>query len=480
MKTLQFKCKLLTDVVLNQRAATEGNQESLDFIPGSNFLGIAAGTLYKDKSLESLTIFHSGKVRFGDAHPAKADKRALRVPAGMFQPKSSDDKTVYLHHEINDFEKVADLQLKQCRKGFYIFSENKGTKVDVEKSFAIKSAYDREMRRSKDEQMYGYESLQPGSEWLFEVSIDDDLNIEKEITDALQGTKRIGRSRTAQYGLVKIDVEKSFQTELSVEITDHAVVYADARLIFLDEYGLPALQPTAANLGFSGGEINWNKSQIRTFQYAPWNFKRQARDADRCGIEKGSVIYVQKSEDADKLEYTGNGWVGVYQNEGFGKILINPGFLKPSGNNGKALFQLGEAEKGKNKEDKVNSVDPLFLYLESRAKQVEKEKEIYSKVNEFVDRYKDDFTKEAFASQWGSVRSIAVQNSCNKKLKAALFEDKKGYLTHGVAKDKWEERGRIGKFEKFFDELPKEFTDREVQSAIINLSAEMAKIARRK
>lgn len=42
MKTLQFKCKLLSDVILNQRAATEGNQESLAFIPGNCFLGIVA------------------------------------------------------------------------------------------------------------------------------------------------------------------------------------------------------------------------------------------------------------------------------------------------------------------------------------------------------------------------------------------------------------------------------------------------------
>jgi hypothetical protein len=310
------------------------------------------------------------------------------------------------------------------------------------------------------------------------VSIDDDLNVEKDITVALKGTQRIGRSRTAQYGSVEIDAAKPFDSVQSEVIADHVVVYADARLIFLDEYGLPTLQPTAANIGFSGGDIDWNKSQIRTFQYAPWNFKRQARDTDRCGIEKGSVIYVQKSEKSDKLDYTGNGWVGVYQNEGFGKIIINPEFLTASGNNGEALFQLEEAEKeDKNKVSENNgttSSDPLFAYLESQAKQVENERKIYSKVNEFIGEYKDKcgFTKEAFASQWGTVRNIAIQNSCKENLSTALFDGKTGYLTHGVAKDKWDERGRIGEFRKFFDDLSEEFmkdkldkkvTDREVQ-----------------
>ena len=42
MKTLYFKCTLLTDVIITQSAATDGHQSTLDYIPGSNFLGICA------------------------------------------------------------------------------------------------------------------------------------------------------------------------------------------------------------------------------------------------------------------------------------------------------------------------------------------------------------------------------------------------------------------------------------------------------
>ena len=72
MKILQFKCHLHSDVIINQKAATVGNQSSLDFIPGSNFLGISASELYNKYSSDPYTtwlLFHSGKVRFGDAHP---------------------------------------------------------------------------------------------------------------------------------------------------------------------------------------------------------------------------------------------------------------------------------------------------------------------------------------------------------------------------------------------------------------------------
>jgi hypothetical protein len=66
MTTLKFKCTLLTDVILNLKSATEGNNQTLDFIPGNCFLGIVAGKLYAQKtSAENLDLFHNATVRFG-------------------------------------------------------------------------------------------------------------------------------------------------------------------------------------------------------------------------------------------------------------------------------------------------------------------------------------------------------------------------------------------------------------------------------
>ena len=45
------------------------------------------------------------------------------------------------------------------------------------------------------------------------------------------------------------------------------------------------------------------------------------------------------------------------------------------------------------------------------------------------------------------------------------------YLTHGVAADKWSERGRLNTFKEFFKNLD----DNNAQMAIINLAAEMSK-----
>ena len=82
MKTLKYKCTLLSDIILTQNAGTKTQQGTLDFIPGNAFLGIAASKLYGTLSQEeSLEMFHSGHVRFGDAHPLSGNIRSLRIPA---------------------------------------------------------------------------------------------------------------------------------------------------------------------------------------------------------------------------------------------------------------------------------------------------------------------------------------------------------------------------------------------------------------
>lgn len=485
MKKIQFKCTLLSDVIINQKAATEGRLQTLDFIPGSNFLGIAASVYGELSDEESLLAFHSGKVRFGDAHPGIQSNRSLRIPLSYSYPKlSSIEKELYVHHAINDHQKLKDKQLKQCRTGFYVFNEKKATEVKVDNNFAIKSAYDREKRRSADEKLYGYESIRKGIEMYFELAYDDDVpeDLITKLKSALIGSKRVGRSRTAQFGLVKIEEGNYFSVSSKTSNNSDLIIYADGRLIFIDEYGNPTYTPKPESFGLSKGKIDWEKSQIRTFQYSPWNFKRGTRDTDRCGIEKGSVIVINDAVFEDDLKE----YVGYYQNEGFGKAIYNPDFFEvKDGDNGRAVWQVKMADKKSNKQDdKVSDYKPvdnnLTKYLKNQKQEQESETKIYELVNSFVEGNGKLFKGKTFASQWGNIRSLAMQHQQKDKLKLELFTKTRdgkpyAYLTHGVAREKWEERGRKKVFETFFDSLSEDKT----QFAIVNLAAEMAKICRR-
>lgn len=482
MKRLKFECTLLSDVIVNQKAATEGNNTTLDFIPGNVFLGIVAKS-YDKFGANAMEVFHSGKVRFGDAHPVAKDQpqlRTLRVPASLYYPKLQGlDGKLYVHHCYKRENDEPKQQLKQCRNGFYAFGV--GTEACgavVEKSFAIKSAYDSVMRRSRDEQMYGYESIDQGTKFLFDIEVDSDT-LADDIKAALEGQRHVGRSRTAQYGLVNIketDYQEPGSTSSLVTLDggSYATVYADGRLIFFDNDDELTFQPTAEQLGIENGEIDWEKSQVRTFQYAPWNGRRHTRDADRMGIEKGSVFVVKIN--GEKPDFASR-YVGSYQNEGFGKVIYNPQFLEAClEKNGEATVSLktpGAEAMSCGAATAINGATPLLQYLERKRQNNEEDEEIYRKVNEFVSKYCDRFNGERFASQWGAIRSIAMQGKGYDDIHEALFEKEKGYLSHGQAQPKWEERDR----RKYLEEFVKAYKERGllVRKALVNLSSEMAK-----
>lgn len=504
MKTIQFECVLLSDLVLNANPATEGPQSTLDFIPGGNFLGIVASKYDTLTPKQQMTIFHSGKVRFGDAHPMVGDKmiRTLKVPASMYYPKlPSEEEYLYLHHFIrrdSSEEKRKMPQIKQCRSGFYAFDDNIGVLAYPERYFCMKSAYDSSLRKAQDNKMYVYEALRKGSRFLFDVEIDAD-GVESFIIDSLCGIHHIGRSRTAQYGLVEIkqvsyEETQSLKEPLVINGHKYISVYADSRLVFLDENGQPTYQPTAEQLGVKG-DIDWSLSQVRTFCYAPWNGHRKTRDADRAGLEKGSVFMVRTDQ-----EVTGHRYVGSYKNEGFGRVIYNPDFLSGDSATGFATYSLTKSER----EEKVKgntslSGTPLLNYIAKQQEKKEASDFIFEKVNEFVTDNRGKFKEMTFASQWGTIRSIAMGCKSSDDIYDELFDKQKeyqhyaspsdgenriekksnGYLTHGVAENKWKQSGRAKILRIFMDDICVMHKDY-LKEAVVNLASEMAKISRKK
>lgn len=485
MSRLRLRCVALTDIVLNERSATEGNQRTLDFIPGSNFLGIVASHLYREKNPEeALLLFHTGDVCFGDAHPSSGGVRGLRVPASMYYPKLGDLRDAcYIYHAVPDWtdDALAALSLKQCREGFYRFppSGGRARKVPTMRSFVIKSAYDKEHRRSKDERMYGYESLDKGCEFYFEVIFSERAEcFRDEVRACLLGERRVGRSRTAEYGRVLIE-EFDYAQESSCDDRpdeEDIVVYADGRLIFLDAYGLPTFRPSAADLGVPGGEVRWDKSRVRVFQYAPWNFKRQARDADRCGIEKGSVFVVRRPA-GFRVDTERVACVGAYRAEGFGAVIYNPDFLRADAEGRTMIFAPGAPDAdtaARVVATDVPAVDsPLLRSLRARKAREASLAETLERVNGFIDKHAALFAgDEAFASQWGTLQSIALRMGDS----GALLDAIRAYIDHGVAHEKWQRRHRGEHLLRFLEESDAGH----LHALVVNLAVEMRLITKKK
>ena len=471
---LKFSCTLKSSVILNTHSASQGNNTTLDYIPGSCFLGIVANRLFpsggETTDPEAWRIIQSSEVKFSDAHPAVIDNRAIKIPATYMLKKDvsiTKAKNGDWYNTLNQNAPDPNAQYKQCREGFYAFIDGKKkvAKNKCLKSFAIKSAYNRDMLRSMDEQMYGYESLECGQKFYFTVDCPNELKL--KIHNALAGIQRIGRSRSAQYGQVEIKLEDYNEPQSHYNEPEDGLtyIYADSRLVFINPESMEhTFAPSLDMLHLKEGEILWGKSQIRTFQYSPWNYKRQCFDSDRTGIEKGSVIVVKDAVFAEKTNYIGN-----FQNEGFGKILVNPEFLKKDK---QYKFEDTEGDEHE-KKDKNNEVIP---YLERKRAISKQFSDIGTKVNSFVDDNSALFRDEKFKSQWSTIRAWAMRYSDADQLKAALFENGTGYLMHGKAAKKWE-GNRISIFQNFFNyyfdsDRRKEYTS----EAVINLAAQMSKI----
>ncbi|MCQ2974327.1 MAG: RAMP superfamily CRISPR-associated protein [Bacteroidales bacterium] len=483
---LQYKCTLETDVVISQSARTEGHQQSLDYISGNVFLGIVAkGGNYDSFKEKALDVFHSNKVRFSDAHLAINGCRSVKIPNVMFYQKGKDikddDYKCYIRYFLSKDEEnklvEADknFQLKQCRNGFYSLVDGKFVTKDICKSFAIKSANDKNKRRSADEKMYGYQSICKGAEFLFEINFNGvDADLINKIDGYIQGIHHIGRSKTAQYGCVKIEKANyadipTLDQAFEIDGEKYVSIYADSRLIFIDENtGLQKYQPSEKDLNLpDGAKIDWTKTQIRTFDYAPWNFKRQTREADRTGIEKGSVFVVNVTKCNCKVPYQ-TSFVGYYQNEGFGKVICNPEFLAVEDKYfAKYTPQKEDEEKAEQTKAMLEGT-ALLEYLNNR--KTSKLDDVYKAVENFINSDGKKFEgKEKFASQWGAIRGIATATNKASDIKKNIL----AFIGHGVKSSDWTDGAKPTRY----DVLEEFMNDNAVniRQSVIHLATEMGK-----
>ena len=411
MKELIYQVEFLSDVVLPATSNTEGNIEQLDFIAGSNFLGMVAKN-YKDFK-DSFEVFHSGAVKFGDAHIICDDKLTYKMPLSYFHEKL-DDKTLLNHHLIGNFTKYN--QLKQKRKG-YITKENDITYIEY--NYLQKSSYDKDKRRSKDSMMFGYSAIKSGTLWQFSIKYNDISEKDLELLQtSIVGKQRLGKSKSAQYGLVKI-TQKGSSEAIEDKNSNELMLYAKSRLSLFDDEGNPTYDLKYLFDGLKEENVVYEKCQLKTSTFTPYNGARQTKDYERICINKGSVI-VLKGIDKKEIPQ----FVGAYQSEGFGEIVLNPKFLLQN------KFSL--ISESKNQEKKTVSIESnVARFLQNRVTKKENELNILNEVDTFIEEYKSLY-KNIKPSQWGKIRSICTSGS------DSFLDEVKEYIGHGTKE--WENK----------------------------------------
>jgi len=425
VKKLIFNVTFLSDVVLLATSNTEGNSRELDFIPGSAFLGMVAKE-YESFS-DSFQIFHSGDVRFGDGHLLCNNQPTFKMPLSYFHEKLDMDATqIYNHHFIDDFSKFQ--QLKQLRSGYITAKKELAT---LEYNYTQKSAYDATHRRSKEGSMYGYSALQKGLQWQFSVFVSQSVDTQsvEKIKELLQKSTQLGKSKSAQYGKIRIDFVAQESVSNHQALEDEIVLYAKSRIALHDEMGHPTYDVRYLCDGLNAQNIVMSKSQIRTFSFTPYNNARKTEDSERFCIEKGSVI-VLKDITPKQLEQL-QGGVGAYLSEGFGEVLINPEFImdkKPF-----SLVQSSKEQTKQNQREKITEAfsDTTLEFLAHRHNATIKKLDLAQEVADFIAKNGSLYNKK-MNSQWGTIRSL-----CSSYGEDEIYSEVQKYISHGVAKEKW-------------------------------------------
>ncbi|SFM56162.1 CRISPR-associated protein Csx10 [Ectothiorhodospira mobilis] len=366
MRTQGIRITLEEDCVFSASTATEGGHEGLDRVPGQALLGAAAARLYaKLDRADAFTLFHSGKVRFGDGLPAAGDEAAGPMPLSWHHPKEEKPEggDGRLHPErVYNFCHVRalgnDRQPAQLRGG-YVRAD--GLRLRPQREFRLKTAIDPHKGRAKDSQLFGYDALLRGQTFLARVDADDDVDpalVERALA-VLNGECLLGRSRSAEYGrarLEPVDIPLPKPGEAGTRL----VLWLLSDLALLDEAGQPTLEPDPALLGLGPGKVDWRATFVRSRRYAPWNAHRRGYDREREVLVAGSVVTVDLDEppSAEALERLATG-VGLYREGGLGRILANPALLDGEHPSFTAPAEAGGADEIR------RPADPLLDWLEA-------------------------------------------------------------------------------------------------------------------
>lgn len=335
MRHATFDILLEQPLIISQQAASAGAHQSLDYLPGSTFLGLAASRLYAGLTpAEAWTLFHSGQVRFGDALPLVGDETGFPVPlcwhtykgeaaqrngqllaANLFDPSCpGSDKT---------------RQPVQLRGGY---ATSSGQLLTPVRQQTLKTAIDRQTGMAAESQLFGYEALAAGQRFRCVISADDDVPaaLWQRLQETLAGTASLGRSRSAQFGRVQIEPQSTTGAEHPASAQDRTrlTLWLLSDLL-LEEHGQPCLIPHPHLLGLPEGS-RWlsEASFLRSRRYSAYNAYRRHYDSERQVITRGSVLRFElprplTAEEHERLQQG----LGLQIESGLGSAWVNPPLL---------------------------------------------------------------------------------------------------------------------------------------------------------
>lgn len=378
MPLATFDIVLEQPVIISQQSATAGAHQSLDYIPGSTVLGLAAARLYNALPAEAAwTLFHSGRVRFGDALPlSDSGEPAYPVPLCWHTYKGEkacgtlDRLRVDAIFDPSRSNIDPERQPVQVRSGYATLS---GQSLTPTLESTLKTAIDPDSGMAAESQLFGYQALSAGQRFRTTLQADEDIDASlwQTLLTHLTGSARLGRSRSAQFGAVRVELADASsldrRTQGDASESDTLTLWLLSDLA-LERNGQPFLQPDADLLGLpEGTEWQVSDSFLRTRRFSPYNAYRRGHDPERQVITRGSVLRYQLprplTEDEKRTLSDG---LGLLIEAGFGQVWINPPLLSAGRPDFSATGETRQQPKSSKQTTAPRPVSVLLDVLERR------------------------------------------------------------------------------------------------------------------
>ncbi|MGQ0566599.1 MAG: hypothetical protein ACT4OK_16215 [Gemmobacter sp.] len=260
-----------------------------------------------------LDRFHGSRLRIGDALLACdcGANVALPAPRSLHEPKDGgawQDWCAPGTQRDAGFRQAKEVQI----------APGPGVNpMRVRMTDTRRTAINPDTQRAADGQFYGLQALAEGQSFI--ARIEGDAGLVSDAVSALKGDQVLGRSRSAEFGRVKIEALASVPPLPPAGTGDATYLWCLSDLAAHDRHFQPTERPDgpvgADYPGFFGTEIDWSRSFVRHRSYAPFNAHWKARQPERLVIARGSVIVLKAGIAPGLL------WRGFHQEQGLGQVL---------------------------------------------------------------------------------------------------------------------------------------------------------------
>ncbi len=335
MNALMVKIHALQPLLVTQLGAGEENSATaFHFIPGSVLRGMVIDRYLREYQTADVArdpicrrLFFDGVVRYLNAYPlSRLGQRMLPKPLSWrVEKERRDDPTATIY----DFaiELHQDLDIPVLPSGMFCWREEEQVEIDTPTRYINihNASEDRNAKRKDDSTVYRYEAIAAGESFGAVILAKDkaDLDVLRPFLDETE--VNLGGSRSAGYGLVRIEIEDTQTVSSWREYEPDGepgsgitvlTMLSDA--VLRDQHGQFTADLDAV--------LEWKHLRAYTQMRVVGGFNRKwgLPLAQAPALQAGSVfVYRADQVDLQTLHRLKREGIGERRVEGFGRIAIN-------------------------------------------------------------------------------------------------------------------------------------------------------------